>query len=265
MTNTYDPRAPHQVEDPAQQPQPQEQPRGGSPYDGMIAENAQGHRVVWRSSPSGRGGRWVALNAASADARSRERYADLQNRRDVGRRTLSLAEDFIDINRDQRTGGAADRLQLVTGIQAADFAVPWSDPETLPRLQRMRQISRRIVGANWVPGTSGQMNTAAEQENIAQRYMTPGTRGPANLDMYYDMYEDVAEQEAAVRHMEEWLRRHPTLDGWDDAWRQIAPQIRQQARQEARARYAAGFDQQPSSDWGDEITRTYNPRTGRLE
>jgi hypothetical protein len=223
-----------------EQPAPAARTTGQSATHGRVARMRDGTFAMWQEAPNGRGGRFVALNTSTADPRSREQYEEVQNRARVGRDTLRFGEDFIDENREQRSGGMLDRWQLATGMQAADFAVPFSDSESLPRLQRMRNLSRQIVGANWIPGTGGMQNTAVEQENVAQRYMTPGTRGPVNLEIYLDMAEGVAEQEAAVQDMQRWLTRHTTLDGWHEQFRPQARQVRQRARNEALRRYHAG-------------------------
>lgn len=262
MTNIYDWEG--EGGDPRRDEAQIPQAAGGTNWDGRIAVNPQtGERLVYRTNPQGRG-RFVALSTETADPQARDRYQEIVNRRNTGQRTLRLAERFLDTNADQNTGGPLDWAQREMGVR-----LPFSDKDTVPRLQRLQSISNQMIGANWQPGTSTMMNTATEQEMIRQRYPTPNLRGPVNQEIYFDMVEDLAEQDAAVRDMERWLSRNPNLNGWDEHWATQAPRIRAQARREAINRFRErGLRPGPAGDVpqrpaGVPESARWNPQTRR--
>lgn len=209
----------------AQAQQPQDD---GTNWDGRVAVNPRtGERLVYRMNAQGRG-RFVALNADSAAPDARERVGELTTRAQTGRRTLGLARQFIDLNAEAATGGIQNDPNIPEFIRPGNA-------------QRFQALSNQMVGSNWVPGTSGMMNTATEQNMMRLRYPSPTNRGPVNRDVYLQMAEDVGVQEAAVADMRRWLQRNPTLDGWDEHWSQIEARLRPQIRQRAARDFNANL------------------------
>lgn len=212
-----------------QQQQPQ-QPQGGSNYDGRIAVNPQtGERVIYRISPGGRG-RFVALNSETADPQSRERVANLQNMVTIGQRTMPLAQRFVQRNFETQTGGIQNSPTMNPSLRSALATVR---PNMFNDADELRGLSSQMVGSNWQPGTTGMFNTATEQEMIRQRFPSPTNLGRANMDVYLNMAEDVAAQQAALTSMRQWLTRHANLDGWEQEFTRQEPGIRQRARHDA--------------------------------
>lgn len=209
----------------AQQP-PQQQ---NGLWDGRTATNPRtGERIIYRISPGGRG-RWVALNSETADPQARERVQALQNRADIGQRTLGQANSFVRRNFTTPTGGLQNTLEGAPRAIGAFFA-----PRTFSQADELQALSNQMIGSNWQPGTSTMMNTATEQEMIRRRYPSHLAQGPANMTTYLNMAEEVAVQRAAVESMREWLRQRPNLDGWEQDFAQREREIRQQAREQAR-------------------------------
>jgi hypothetical protein len=208
-----------------QQPQPQQ---NGTNWDGRVAVNRQtGERLVYRMNATGRG-RFVALNSENADPQSRERVEGLQNVTGVGERTLGQARNFVRQNFSAATGGLQNTL---TGdIRSLAAAVR---PNMFSRADQLSGLSSQMVGSNWMPGTTGMMNTTSEMEQIRARYPSPTAQGPANMQTYLTMAEDVAVQRAALNSMREWLQRRPNLEGWEEDFTRREPQIRQRARASA--------------------------------
>lgn len=186
-------------------------------YDGATATNRQtGQRIVYRISPGGRG-RWVALSYETADPQARERVDTLTGRVQAGERTLDLGRRFMQGNFRHRTGGIQNDPNL------PEFLRPQG-------AQELSALSNQMVGANWVPGTSGMMNTATEQNMMRQRYPSPTNKGDVNDDVFMSMAEELAVQREAVADMQRWLARRPNLTGWEQDFARREPQIRQTAR-----------------------------------
>lgn len=202
----------------------------GTNWDGRIAVNPQtGERLVYRMNPAGRG-RFVALNSETADPQARERVEALQNRADIGSRTLNQARDFVQRNFTTPTGGLQNTLEGAERAIAGAFR-----PNMFARADELAALSNQMIGSNWQPGTSTMMNTAIEQEMIRRRYPSPTARGPANMQTYLNMAEEVAVQRAAVESMRAWLRTHTNLEGWDTEFARSEQDIRRRARAEASA------------------------------
>lgn len=206
------------------------QQQQGSNYDGRIAVNPQtGERVVYRISQGGRG-RFVALNSETADPQSRERVANLQNMVTIGQRTMPLAQRFMQRNFDAPTGGIQNSPTMNPALRATLAAVR---PNMFNAADELRGLSSQMVGSNWQPGTTGMFNTATEQEMIRQRFPAPTNLGRANMDVYLNMAEDVAAQQAALSSMRQWLTRHTNLDGWEEDFSRQEQSVRQRARAQA--------------------------------
>lgn len=200
-----------------------QRPQGapGANYDGRIAVNPRtGQRLVYRINPSGHG-RFVALSADTAAPAARDRVTELTQRAQTGGRTLNLANQFVDLNTHAATAGLQNDPNLP----------PWLRPQNA---QRFENLSSAMVGANWVPGTSGMMNTATEQQMMRGRYPNPSFGGNTNRDILFQMTEDLAVQRAAVSDMRHWLTQHATLDGWDDQWAAKETQLRERLRPQIR-------------------------------
>lgn len=201
-------------------------------YDGATATNPRtGQRIVYRMSPTGRG-RWVALSYETADPQSRERVENVQNMANIGARTRPQAQRFVERNFTTPTGGFQNDPEMPAWIRSIAGALA---PETYTQADELRALSSQMVGSNWQPGTTGMFNTATEMEQARQRFPAPTNRGPANMDVYLNMSEDIAVQRAAAEAMRQWLGQRPNLDGFDQAWAQQEPEIRRRARAEAQA------------------------------
>lgn len=210
----------------ANQQQPQQS--DGTNWDGRVAVNRQtGERLVYRMNATGRG-RFVALNSENADPQARERVAAIQSRADIGARTLTQAQQFVRQNFQTPTGGLQNTLQGDVRSLAAAIR-----PQMFSRADQLAALSNQMVGSNWQPGTTGMMNTPTEMAQVRARYPSPESQGPANMQTYLNMAEEVAVQRAAVESMRQWLRTRPNLDGWDADFARTEPQIRQRARAEA--------------------------------
>lgn len=227
------------------------QQQQGSNYDGRIAVNPQtGERVVYRISQGGRG-RFVALNSETADPQSRERVANLQNMVTIGQRTMPLARRFMERNFETPTGGIQNSPTMNPALRATLAAVR---PNMFNAADELRGLSSQMVGSNWQPGTTGMFNTATEQEMIRQRFPAPTNLGRANMDVYLNMAEDVAAQQAALSSMRQWLSRHTNLDGWEEDFSRQEQGVRQRGRAQANRemgdyqRNRSGGQRQPQTD-----------------
>lgn len=226
----------------------QQQAPSGTNWDGRIAVNPQtGERVIYRIAPNGRG-RFVALNSETADPQARERVEALQNRADIGSRTLGQAQRFVRQNFSTPTGGLQNTLEGWPRSVAAAMR-----PNMFSQADQLAALSNQMIGSNWQPGTSTMMNTATEQEMIRRRYPSPSAQGPANMETYLNMAEEVAVQRAAVESMREWLRRRPNLDGWDTEFARGEGEIRRRARAAAQQEMRR-FDPRANQRAGAEIS-----------
>lgn len=213
----------------ALQDQPQQR-QGRALDDGATATNPQtGERIVYRISNGGRG-RWVRLSYETADPQSRERAENVQNIANVGNRTLPLATRFVERNLTTETGGIQNAPEVPNWVRSIMGAVR---PQMINEADELRALSNQMVGANWQPGTTGMYNTASEMEMARQRYPAPTNRGPANMDVYLNMAEDVAVQREAAQAMRDWLSRNTNLNGFDQDFARREPEIRRAARNEA--------------------------------
>lgn len=212
----------------------QQQQSNGTNWDGRIAVNPQtGERLVYRMNSSGRG-RFVALNSETADPQARERVEAIQGRADIGSRTLSQAQRFVERNFQTPTGGLQNTLEGTPRAIGAFFR-----PNMFSQADELAALSNQMIGSNWQPGTSTMMNTATEMEQIRRRYPSPSAQGPANMETYLNMAEEVAVQRAAVDSMREWLRTRTNLDGWDAEFARSEQDIRRRARQQAQQQMSA--------------------------
>lgn len=228
------------------------QPQRGALYDGATATNPQtGERIVYRISTGGRG-RWVGLSYETADPQSRERVESVQNMSNVGNRTLPLATRFVQRNLNTETGGIQNAPEVPNWVRSIMGVVR---PSMINEADELRAISNQMVGANWQPGTTGMYNTATEMEQARQRYPAPTNRGPANVDVYLNMAEDVAVQREAAQAMREWLSRNTNLQGFDQDFAQREPQIRSRARNQAleTIRQTERANQNPGATAGADI------------
>jgi hypothetical protein len=197
-------------------------------WDGRTATNPQtGERIIWRGNR--RTGRFVAMNYETADPQSRERVEAIQNRADIGGRTLGQARQFVQRNFEAPTGGVQNALEGIP--RALGAAVR---PNMFSQADQLSALSNQMIGSNWQPGTSTMMNTATEQEMIRRRYPSPSAQGPANMETYLNMAEEVAVQRAAANSMREWLSERPNLQGWEESFAQTEQRLRQQARAAAQ-------------------------------
>lgn len=235
MANDYDVggrRNPNDEEPVAAQPQPQrpQQPQGGSPYDGMIAENAQGHRVVYRSNASGRG-RWVEISPATADADSRQIWENEQSVLSQLRATSRLAEAFIDHNRQSGTGGFG---QSEIDLPFFNVGVPaWRAPHR----QAMQGLSADMVRSNIRPGMAQTMNSDAEAMMAARTYPSEESGGDINAERAVRILVNRDVQIELVNQIEQWLRQHPSIAGFQQHWRQVEPQLRENITREHVRRF----------------------------
>lgn len=231
------------------------QPQRGALYDGATATNPQtGERIVYRISTGGRG-RWVGLSYETADPQSRERVENVQNMSNVGNRTLPLATRFVQRNLTAETGGIQNSPEVPNWVRAIMGVVR---PNMINDADELRALSNQMVGANWQPGTTGMYNTASEMEMARQRYPAPTNRGPANMDVYLNMAEDVAVQREAAQAMREWLSRNTNLSGFDQDFAQREAEIRRRARSDAlrSIRQAEFANNNPGATAGADIGRT---------
>lgn len=217
----------HQGQAPPEAPQQQSQ----ALYDGATATNrATGQRIIYRISTGGRG-RWVALNAETADPQARERVENMQSMVNVGQRTLPQAQRFLQRNFRVPTGGIQNDPEMPAWIRSTIGALGGGDAIT--NADQMRALSSQMVGSNWQPGTTGMFNTSTEMEQARQRFPAPTNRGAANADVYTNMYEDMMVQREALADMRRWLGDHPNLNEWDAQWSRREGEVRQRARDDA--------------------------------
>lgn len=196
-------------------------------WDGRTATNPRtGERIIWRGNR--RTGRFVAMNYENADPQSRERVEAQQNMYTLGSRTLPQARQFVQQNFETPTGGLqndADMPGWMRALRPGGVAAG---------ADQMAAMSNRMVGSNWQPGTTGMFNTATEQQLVRSRYPSPEARGPANMETYLNMAEEIAVQGAAAESMREWLSQRPNLQGWEQSFAQTEQRVRQQARTAAQ-------------------------------
>lgn len=201
--------------------QPRQQQRGGSPYDGMIAQNAQGQRVVYRSNASGQG-RWVEVSPATADAASREALENENALYARLRDTSRLAEDFIEHNRKSGTGGMGQSSNSILGLE---LGVPaWGAPHR----QAMQGLSAEMVRSNIRPGMAQTMNSDAEAMLAGRTYPSEDAGGDVNAERAVRILVNRDMQAELIRQMEAWLRQHPSIAGFQEQWRQQEPALRSQ-------------------------------------
>lgn len=223
-------------------------------WDGRIARNPRtGERLVYRMNPSGRG-RFVALNAETADPQARERVEALQNRASIGQRTLTQAQRFVEQNFRTPTGGLQNTLEGPLRALAAAVA-----PDTFSSADELAALSNQMIGSNWQPGTSTMMNTATEQEMIRRRYPSPSAQGPANMQTYLNMAEEVAVQQEALANMRQWLTQHPNLNNWEAQWAPREAAVRARARAAALEQMRTYQQQNGGGDAG-RVRQGYQPR-----
>lgn len=219
MTDLYNPQQyqqPPQAEEPPQEPEPQ---GGGSPYDGLIAENAQGHRIVWRSNSSGRG-RWVEVSPSTADTAAREQLEQETSMLSRLRDTSRLAEDFIEHNRYSGTGGLGQAHNNILGLE---LSVP---AFRAPHRQAMQGLSAEMVRSNIRPGMAQTMNSDAEQMMAQRTYPSEEAGGDVNAERALRVLVNRDVQYELVNQMQQWLTRHPNLSGFQQQWQRSEPEIR---------------------------------------
>lgn len=228
MGNTYD--AEIGQEGGQQQEQPAAQPRQqrGSPYDGMIAENAQGHRVIYRSNAQGRG-RWVELSAATADPASREMLEAERNSLNVLRNTGRNAEAFLQHNAQSGTGGLGQ--------------APWVPRINAPHRQAMQSLNSQMVRDNIRPGMAQTMNSDAEAQRAERTYPSESNAGDVNAEIAVRTLTNRDLQIELIYQMEQWLTQHPSLDGFQRHWQSMEPGLRDQIVRMHATRYP-GLDAQ---------------------
>ena len=197
-----------------QQPQRQTQ---GSPYDGLIAENANGHRVVYRSNASGRG-RWVEVSPANADAESRRILEGERGNLTRLRQTSQYAEEFIGHNRRSSTGGIGQE--------------PWVPTVGAPHRQAMRGLSAQMVRANIQPGQASTMNSDAEQQMTMRTYPADTNSGEINAEIAVRTLANRDLQIELVTQMEDWLTKNTSLNGFQAHWQSIEPRLRDEFRRQ---------------------------------
>ena len=221
-----------------------EQPQRQALYDGATAINRQtGQRIIYRVSPGGRG-RWVALSFETADPQSRERVENVQNMANIGQRTLPQAQRFIERNMTVPTGGVQNSPTMNPSLRATLASVR---PNMFNDADQLRALSSQMIGSNWQPGTTGMFNTATEMEMARQRFPAPSNLGRANMDVFYNMTEDIAVQRASAEAMRQWLSEHPNLEGFDQDFARREPEIRRDARNEAIRWSQERYGQRPQS------------------
>lgn len=238
--------------------QPQAQQDDDYSWDGRTATNPRtGERIIWRGNR--RTGRFVAMNYENADPQSRERVEAIQSRADIGQRTLGQARQFVRQNFESPTGGIQNTLP--PGFRRSIAAA--IRPEMFSDADELSALSNQMVGSNWQPGTSGMMNTATEMAQVRSRFPSPEAQGPANMETYLNMAEEVAVQRAAVASMRDWLRQRPNLDGWEQSFAAEQQQVRARARAAAQ-REMADF-RRPGSSTGRMVGQLTRPRPGHVE
>jgi hypothetical protein len=238
-----------------------QQPQGGDndmSWDGRTATNPQtGERIIWRGNR--RTGSFRALNYENADPQSRERVQNVDNLYSIGSRTLPQARQFMQQNFEAPTGGIQNTLPpgFRRSIAAAVRPQMFSDADA------QAALSNQMVGSNWQPGTTGMMNTATEMAQVRSRFPSPEAQGPANMQTYLNMVEEVAVQGAAVRSMRQWLQNRPNLEGWEQSFAAEQRQVRQRAR--AAAQREMSDMQRPGSSTGRMVGQSARPRPGHVE
>jgi hypothetical protein len=200
-----------------QEAPPQEQPQTGrSGYHGRTGTLPDGRRVVWQEPANGRGGRFVALSAATADAASRAQLKAEQDRFATMRDTSRMVEDFIDHNRRQGTGGLGQ--------------APWVPAIGAPHRQAMQGLSSSILRENIRPGMSGTLNSDAEQQIAQRAFPNEGVDGDITAEYAVRWLTSRDVQYELVNQMEQWLSQRPSLDGFQQHWRQMEPELRENIR-----------------------------------
>lgn len=211
---------------------PQAQPQGGDndmSWDGRTATNPRtGERIVWRGNR--RTGSFRALNYENADPQSRERVEAVDNLYSIGSRVLPQARQFMQQNFEAPTGGIQNTLP--PGIRRSLGAA--ARPDMFSDADALAALSNQMVGSNWQPGMTGMMNSPTEMAQVRSRFPSPENQGPANMQTYLNMSEEVAVQGAAVRSMRQWLQRRPNLEGWEQSFAAEQRQVRARARAAAQ-------------------------------
>lgn len=218
--------------DPAQAPQPQAQPQArpqGSPYDGMTATNPQTRqRVVYRTGAGGRG-QWVEISPENAPAEAREALENERQTLARLRETGRLADVFLEHNQQRGTGGLADQ----------DWFPDWNQPHR----QAMEGVSAEMVRSNIRPGTAGTMNSNAEQILVQRQYPNVGTHSNVNVERVVRIRVARDMQVELVGAMEDWLRRNPSLAGFEQEWRRREPVIRDELTRLHAQRFSRVLDE----------------------
>lgn len=209
MTDIYNPQG--NDEDPAVQPQTQSADNR-SRWHNRTATLADGRRVIWQEPPSGRGGRFVEMSPATADAASRSALENEREMLNKLRETSTYAADFIEHNRERGTGGFGE-----------DSLFPrWGQPHR----QAMEGLSAQMVRSNIRPGQATTMNSNAEQMMAMRTYPTPEAHGDVNAERAVRVLVNRDVQIELVRRMEAWLSQHPSINGFQEEWRRVEPELR---------------------------------------
>lgn len=204
-------------------------PTGPSSYHNRTATLADGTRVIWQEQPNGRGGRFVRMSESTASPAARDQLSAARANLGTYTRVAPLAEEFIQRNQRTPTGSWGAQSYQRERIAAADpnsrtmwhgFNMPMQAFSDAQRhdLDRMFVLQDQALKERIQPGTSGAANTAAEQLPLRAYFPSLGNHGDSNLDGAAQVFTNRALGQMQVRGMQEWLTRHPDLNGWDAKW-----------------------------------------------
>lgn len=260
MTDWYNP----QGSEPEQAPAPAEQqmPQGGrSGYHGRRARMPDGTIAVWQEAPSGRGGRFVAMNASTSSTQARETLDGIRGRVNVLDRLSPLAEQYITLGRNTPTGGwrqrslarenTASRSESGNLWNGLNFPVGLYDNEERSRVEQLLGLEDEALRANILPGQGGTANSVFEQQVLRGMFPSVTTLGSTNQERAITIFTRRDVERAQLNAAEQWLTRNPDLTGFAEAWAQQEPRIRQEA--EARHRTRFGL---PGARTGDMVGRS---------
>jgi len=243
-----------------QQPAAPAQTDGRSATHGRVARMRDGSFAVWQEAPSGRGGRFVAMSAATASPQARETLDQIRGRRDVLDRLTPLAEEYITIGRNTPTGGWRQGSLARESAAAANPEGNWWNGLNFPRalydndersrVEEMIGLQDEALRANILPGQGGTANSVFEQQVLRGMFPNVTALGNTNQERAIRIFTRRDLERAQLNAAEQWLTRHTDLTGFAEEWAQQEERLRQEA--EARHRTRFGL---PGARTGDMVGR----------
>ncbi|NBW16954.1 MAG: hypothetical protein EBR82_54160 [Caulobacteraceae bacterium] len=197
------------------------------PFVGRTATNKQtGQRVMWMGGSKG----WVPVDQNNLQLNKRyapEVQTALEGTQDAytkAQRLVGPAMEFQRLNREQGTGGLLD----VPGEDGRSLSMLWPFGESANRLQSMNAITNRMVRSQVVPGTSGAMNTAPEQNMARMTFPTISNRGPANDAAVRDIKIERDVQLERMNALQKWASQGGTdISQFERMWAPLEAKRRQ--------------------------------------